>query len=177
MGKKSRNQKTVAVTPKIGEPLHIKHLGKPLYVASVVIDSETIHEPWLLNSEEGIFTSLPENLPVIPFNKTPHGQPGTSLGLLIFTTPTLVDEVTHTATGEFLPFLAGESIGWRNPKIGHLIQEEDSVLETLKTSADFYTEMFPGYDNIYHIEEVIDPMGWSSSLMVRINNQIKSIKL
>lgn len=175
MGKKSRNKSTAIVKPRIGVPLNIKHLGKPLYVVGTILDTVEVLEAWKQNTEEGIFTALPETLEVFPIDDIPAGEKGKSLGLIIFTTPELVGEENNNVTGEFLPFLVGEAVGWRNPKIGHLIQEEDSVLESLKTAATFYSDKFPGYDNIFRVEEVIDPMGWSSTLVLRIDNQIKSL--
>lgn len=174
MGKKSKKDNQIQA-PEAGKPLHLKHLGKPLYVLATVLSSAEAEDIWTQNSEEGKFVPLPETLTYYELDSIPAAKPGESLGLIVFTSPNIINTEKNEVTGEFLSFLVGKPQPWRNPKLGHLLEEDEDVVEALENSASFYTNAFPGYEKIYRIEEVIDPMGWSSSLTVRIDNQIKTL--
>lgn len=80
--------------------------------------------------------------------------------------------------GDSLPFKVGEQRGWRNPKYGHmLIEDDEEVLAVLKAESSFYYEMFPAFKEIYKVEQVVSPAGLSDSMDKRIDSFIKTLNI
>lgn len=180
MGKKSKTKPSSESDIKIliGEPLGIKQLGNLLTVTYAVYDTETIKGAWLLNSEEGEFTKTPGSPVLYPtYEEVPSPQKGQSLGLVIISKP---EKIVKEADGyhlndDTLPFLTGAERGWRNPKYGHVLEQDPKNLAKSELAAKKYAEIFSGWDSIYKIEQVIDPMGWSDSLDILIDTRIQAI--
>ncbi len=177
MGKKSKTKPVIVKAP-IGEPLGIKQLGNLLTVTYAIYDTEAIKEAWLLNSEEGEFTEAPGS-PVLysTYKEVPPPSKGQSLGLVVISKPEkLIKEADgYHLKDETLPFLAGGERGWRNPRYGHVLEQDPENVAKSELAAEKYTEIFPGWDSIYKIEQVIDPMGWSDSLDALIDARIQAI--
>jgi len=173
MGKKNRNSKPVHTPSPIGTPIGFKLLGKPLHVVFGKYSTEHIENIWVLNSEDGDFTSLTEHPILSTYPLEP--ETGYSLGIIVFNDPEqlILTQKGYILDGELLPFKVGEPIGWRNPRVGHLLDENPETIEKTKESAKFYTTTFPGWENIYKIEQVTNYNGWSDSLNLLIDKQIQ----
>lgn len=178
-------KKNKPVLPALyGSPLGFKHLGKPLTVAFGVFKTENIEPVWEQNSVEFEFTLLEEKPELFLWNdvtatrlKT-FAQPGYSLGVFIISHPEFVvagDGGEFVLSGELLPFKVGESRTWRNPKFGFLLEDSEEDLIVMRETAKFYGEVFPGFDAVYKVEQVIDPAGISDSISGLVDKSVERI--
>jgi hypothetical protein len=172
--KAARKNQTVTVTEyeNFGIPLTgVKHIGKNIYVAFGLYDSEKIELSYVQNTEEYDFVSL-EEIPVLIDNvKALHNlidtnddkeAKGLSLGIVLITDKSKL--ITDEA--ETFPFLVGAPRSWRNPKFGHLLDDDETEEEKTyrENIAKIYNDLFPMFDNVYKIEQIIDQAGMSNSL-------------
>lgn len=184
MGKKSKKQNNQQ--PTVGISLGFKHLAKPISLAFAVYDTDVIEPVFKQNSEEFQFESLPPSPElVLTWDSLVKDQlnnigVGKSLGLVYITAPNAL-ETTETGglfiPGETLPFKLGENRFWRNPKMGTLLAEDDDEPNVLarKELKEQFDVLFPNFDGIYTIEQVVDPAGISDSLDLVLGKKVLSL--
>lgn len=162
-----------------GVPLQgVKHLGKTIYAAFGLYQSEKIEAAYEQNTVEYNFESLEEvpvlfgsveELNTLIKNNSDEEAKGLSLGIVLITDKTklIIDEAGFIHLhSETFPFLVGDTRSWRNPKFGHIFDDEEAEAEAAhrKDIADTYKALFPMFDNVYKIEQIVDQAGMSNSL-------------
>lgn len=167
----------------------LKFLGRPIYVAFGLYTSDQISEAFIQNSEEYNFQALAElpvlignveELKTLIANNDDREAKGLSLGVVLIVDKSKLvrDEAgfPHLQTETF-PFLVGEPRAWRNAKYGHFFDDEE-VEADIEFRADMkaaYSELFPQFDAVYKIEQIIDTSGMSNSLDRIVDRAVLSL--
>ena len=178
----------VNLYPNFGISLNgLKFLGKPIFLCFGLYNSEIIEENFRKNSEEFEFAALTESPPlygdidviremhigtVTPFVS------GMSLGLVLVTDKSKLMNDKHGfihLEDETLPHWVGGSTGWRNPRIGHLVEDEEGLKVEQEALVSVYNKIFPSFDKVYKIEQVTSPNGFSDSLFKLVDKKILEI--
>lgn len=183
--KKDRKLKEAPIVSNIWTPVPgLKFLGKPVHLGFAVYNSDVIEEVHNENTENFNFTSLESPTVLMPFpvlkSFLKDDLSNKSLGIVILTNLNAVVPAGEgwVLEGDSLPFKVGEQRGWRNPKYGHmLIEDDEEVLAVLKAESSFYYEMFPAFKEIYKVEQVVSPAGLSDSMDKRIDSFIKTLNI
>lgn len=177
MAKKSHKKVIVSQFPEFGLPLSLKFLGKPIKVAFTILETAHTSSVFQSNSEDFEFTTLEDDLQLfdsVDDVKTFAGE-GKSLGIVFVVDDTAVryEDAEYFITGEFFPFEEGSHRFWRNPRLGMALTmaaAEDFVFDEGRRIGD----LLPNFEEIYFIEQIIDPAGFSDSLHERCADIVKT---